>query len=161
MANKFFRSMLGLFGVIMGFTLIGISQTPDRQPGDSCRGSGCGAMSRAELFLKTFASSGDSKGLRTSDLEQEEKVKLAFYGIDATRLQIEQGKLTEQEGSFIIDGHEQVIRDYVHDKSGEATIRAASGRISDIPSITKNLSGVLNVARQDALMGREELAQKD
>jgi len=136
----------------------GVAQTP--KPKSSCLGSGCDAMSRADLFIKTFASSGDSKGLRTSQLEQEEQVRLAFYGIDSTRLQIERGKLTENEGNFIIDGHEKVIRNYVHDKTNDAMIKAATGQATDIPTINKSLGGLLSVARQDALLGHEALAMQ-
>jgi hypothetical protein len=117
-------------------------------------------MRRAELFIKAFASSGDSKGLRTSDLEQEEKVKNAFYGIDATRVEIERGRLSKEEGEESIYKHERVIREYVDSKNFLAMVAAAGGRVSDIPAITKNLTVLLSVARQDALMGREELAQE-
>ena len=161
MPNKFFSPVLGLLArvfVILNFVLMLNAQTQEQRATSTCRGSGCAAMSRAELFIKTFASSGNSKGLRTSQLEQEEQVKLAFYGIDATRVEVEAGRLTEQEGNFIIDGHEQVIRDYLHDKASEAKVRAASGQVSDIPTISKSLGKLLSVARQDALSGREELA---
>lgn len=145
---------------IASFASLATAQTPDEQAASTCAGVGCSALSRADLFIKTFASSGGSRGLRTSQLEQEEQVRLAFYGMDATRLEIAAGRLTEQEGNFIIDGHERVIRNYVQDKANEAAVRAATGQASDIPAITKSLSGLLSVARQDALVGREELAER-
>jgi len=126
----------------------------------TCRGSGCPAISRAELFLKAFASSGRSHALRTSNLEQEEKVRLAFYGIDATRVEIERGRLSESEGNFIIDGHKQVIRNYLQDNTNESMVRAAGGQVLEIPAIKQSLRGLLSVARQDALMGHEDLAMQ-
>lgn len=147
------------FAVILlslNFLLTGIVRSQEPTRNSNCRGAGCGAISRAELFIKTF---GGSKGLRTSQFEQEEKVRLAFYGIDATRVETEAGRLTEKEGNFIIDGHEQVIRDYLHDKGSEAKIAATSGQVSDIPAVRKSLGGLLSVAKQDALRGHEELAQ--
>lgn len=163
MRNRFFSSVIGLLAevfVVLISVLIVNAQAQEQQATRTCRGSGCAAISRAELFIKTFASSGNSKGLRTSQLEQEEQVRLAFYGIDATRVEIEAGRLTEQEGNFIIDGHEQVIRNYIHDKASEAKVRAATGQVSDIPVISKSIGKLLSVARQDALMGREDLAQR-
>lgn len=157
MMNKFFSSVLGKVFFILNLFLITNAQTQEPQATQTCTGAGCAAMSRAELFIKTF---GGSKGLRTSQLEQEEQVRLAFYGIDATRVEVEAGRLTKEEGEFIIDGHEQVIRDYVHDKGNEAKITAASGQISDIPTINRTMGKLLSVARQDALMGHEELAQR-
>jgi hypothetical protein len=144
-----------LIAVSLIFVLTAIAQKTT--PASTCQGVGCSGLSRAELFIKTFAG---SKALRTSQLEQEEQVRLAFYGIDATRAEVEAGRLTEKEGKFITDGHEQVIRDYVHDKGNEAKILASTGQVSDIPTINKSLGKLLGVARQDALMGREELAQR-
>jgi len=146
--------------VISGYILTGHAQTSDPRAARLCTGLGCNAMSRAELFIKTFASSGGSRALRTSQLEQEEQVRLAFYGMDATRAEIETGRLSESEGNFIIDGHERVIRNYIHDKTNEAMVMAASGQVSSIPAVRKSLSGLLSVARQDVLMGHEELAQR-
>lgn len=163
MTNKLFSSVIGLLAeifVILNFVFVVNAQTQERGAQRNCTGAGCAAMSKAELFIKTFASSGSSKGLRTSQLEQEEQVRLAFYGIDATRVEVEAGRLTEQEGTFIIDGHEQVIRNYIQDKAGEAKVSAATGQVSDIPAINKSMGKLLSVARQDALMGREELAQR-
>jgi len=161
--NKFVSSaagsIVGIF-VILNFVLVVTGQAPEKPATRTCKGPGCAAISKAELFIRTFASSGNSKGLRTSQLEQEEQVKLAFYGIDATRREIEAGRLTEQEGNFIIDGHEQVIRNYVRDKGSDAKVSAASGQVSDIPAITKSMGKILGIARQDALMGHEELAQQ-
>lgn len=37
---------------------------------------------------------------------------------------------------------------------------ASSGQVSDMPSIAKSLGALMGVARQDALMGREETAQQ-
>jgi len=160
MANKSVRSVFGLLALLTGFTLMAFSQRPDQQPRKTCKGSGCDALSRAELFIKTFASSGNSKGLRTSDLEQEEQVKNSFWQIDATRREVETGRKSKEEGDSIIDGFEKQIRNYVHDRGNDAYVLAATGQASDIPAISKHLGGILSVARQDALMGREELAQE-
>jgi hypothetical protein len=160
MANKFFRSVLGLLTLLTGFTLIAFSQTPEQKPKRTCTGPGCDALSRAELFIKTFASSGNSKGLRTSDLEQEQKVQNSFWQIDSIRRQVETGRMSQEDGDRSIDGFETQIRDYIHDKGNDAYVLAATGQASDIPAISKHLSGILGVARQDALMGREELAQE-
>ena len=153
---------VGLVAVVVfaiaAFGVAGKAQPTQLQT--SCSGAGCGAMSRAEVFIKTFASAVNSRGLRTSQLEQEEQVRLAFYGIDSTRVEIESGRLTEKEGNFIIDGHKQVIRNYVHDKKNEAMLKAATGQVSDIPAINKSLGGLLSVSRQDALMGHEDLAMQ-
>jgi hypothetical protein len=117
-------------------------------------------VSRAEQFIQTFGPPSEATALRTSRLEQEEQVKLAFYGIDATRAQIHSGRLNDKEGNFIIDGFEHTIRDYLHDKSNETRVTAAQGRASDIPTIAKSLQGPLSVARQDGLMGHEDLARQ-
>lgn len=160
MANKFFRSVLGLLALLAGLTLIGLSQTPAQQPKRICTGPGCDALSRAELFIKTFASSGNSKGLKTSDLEQEQKVINSFWQIDSIRRQVETGSMSQVDGDRSIDGFEKQIRAYIHDRGNEAYVLAATGQASDIQAIGKHLSGILSVARQDALMGREELAQE-
>jgi hypothetical protein len=115
-------------------------------------------VSRADLFIATFGPSSNNQGLRTSRLEQEEQVKLAFYGIDATRARVAAGELSDADGWRITEGFESTIRNYVHDRSQDALIKSAAGRASDIPAISQLLSGVLGVARQDGLMGREELA---
>ena len=162
--NKFFNFLLGFLCngfVVLNFLLIVSAQAQEHQATRrTCKGDGCGAISRAELFIKTFASSGNSKGLRTTNIKQEIEVEQAFYNIDALRLQIERGNMTEQRGNSAIDSAEGVIRWYVHNKTDDAMVSASSGRVSDIPAITKNLSGMLSVARQDALMGHEELAQE-
>lgn len=149
---------------LMGLALsaISLAQSAPRQPNSQCTGqeSGCAALSRANLFIATFGGSLGSQDLRSPLREQEEKVRLAFYGIDATRVAVEGGKLTPEEGEFIADGHRRVIRNYVDDLGTEAKLLATSGRASDVPSLNELLSAVLTVARQDALVGREELAAK-
>lgn len=154
------KRIFAVVTVISGYILTGHAQTSDPRAARLCTGLGCNAMSRAEFFIKTFASSSGSRALRTSQLEQEEQVRLAFYGMDATRAEIEAGRLSEGEGNFIIDGHERVIRNYIHDKTNEAMVMAAGGQVSSIPAVRKSLSGLLSIARQDALMGHEELAQR-
>src|SRR6185437_7663542 len=79
-------------------------------------------VSRADLFIATFGPSSNNQGLRTSRLEQEEQVKLAFYGIDATRARVAAGELSEADGSRITEGFESTIRNYVHDRSQDALI---------------------------------------
>lgn len=140
-----------------GCPLVGNSQALDRSRAHGCTGVGCEALSRAELFMRAFASS-KSVALRTSVLEQDEQVRLAFYGIDATRVEVESGRLGQHEGDFIIDGHERVIRNYVHDKANDAIVSAGSGQVSDIPAVRSALGGLLGIARQDALLGREKEA---
>ena len=144
--------------VIISFVLAGSAQTQEQQANCNCSEKDCKKISRAELFIKGFASSGNSKGLRTSQLEMEEQVKNAFWQIDSTRRQVEAGKLTKEFGNLVIDGFEKQIRNYIHDKASEAKVRAATGQASDIPAISKSLGGLLSVARQDAYLGREEVA---
>jgi hypothetical protein len=167
MMNKFIKSALGSFGKIffvLNFVLMVSTQAQDQQATpaptpSTCKGQGCAAMSRAELFIKSFASSGNSKGLRTNDLEQEEKIKNDFYGIDATRREVEAGRLSKEQGDADIETYMKTIRAYVNDQADKAVSRAGNGQASDIPLISKALGKILTVARQDALMGREELAQ--
>jgi len=117
-------------------------------------------LSHADLFIASFGPAGGDRGLRTGELEMREQVRLAFYGIDATRLEVERGRLTEEEGQRIIDTYEDTLRNFVHDQSNEAWILAGSGQASDIPRIARSLGGLLGVARQDALMGREDVAME-
>ncbi len=117
-------------------------------------------VSRGDLFIQSFGPSPSSTGLRASRLEQEEQVRLAFYGIDATRVQMEVGSVTEEDGNRYIDGFEQTIRNYTDDRSKEGNIVAAAGQVSDMPAISRQLTGLIGIARQDALLGREELAQE-
>ena len=150
--------MAGLASIAM--SAMASAQSQPGRPNSRCTGPGCGAMSYADLFIASFGASGSSQSLRAPLREQEEKVKNAFYGIDATRMQVETGRLTPGEGEFIADGHRQVIRDYIDSLGTEAKLLAISGRASDVPSLTRLLSGLLTIARHDALVGREELAAK-
>jgi hypothetical protein len=114
-------------------------------------------VSRADLFIASFGP-GDPGALRSGELAMREQVRLAFYGIDATRLQVERGQLTQAEGANYIDGFEKTIRNYIHDHSNEALVLAQAGQASDIPTIARSLGAMLSVSRQDGLLGREELA---
>lgn len=116
-------------------------------------------LSRADLFIASFGPVGDA-GLYTGELEMREQVRLAFYGIDATRLQVERGQKTQEEGQKIIDTFEDTLRNFVHDQSNDAWVLASTGQASDIPRIARSLGGLLGVARQDALLGREEVAME-
>jgi hypothetical protein len=118
------------------------------------------STSRAELFIKTFGPPSNSTSLRASDLEQQEQVRLAFYGIDSTRAQMARGTLDQETGNRSIDGFEQTIRNYIHDNVNEALLLANQGRVSDVAAIARPLAGVLSIARQDSLMGHEELAKE-
>lgn len=117
-------------------------------------------VSRADLFIAAFGPSSNNKALRTSALEMQEQVRLAFYAIDSTRAQMAAGMLSEDVGNRAIDGFETTIRNYVQDHSNDALIKASLGQAADIPAIARVLSGVVSVARQDSLMGREALAQQ-
>ena len=132
----------------------------DAEERSSCPGPGCNTMSRADLFVRTFASASNPQGLRTTQLEPDEEVRLAFYGIDAARVEVETAKLTPQEGEIIIDGFEDTIRSYVHDQTANAIAIARSGRAADLPALRTFVGGLLGVARQDAFIGREALAQQ-
>jgi hypothetical protein len=154
-----FRTLVSFTLFVLAVAPAMFSQTEDKPAYSPCSGPQCKGVSKADLFIRAFSSSGGSKSLRTSQLEQEEQVRLAFYGIDATRAEVSAGRLSEKDGQFIIDGHERVIRNYIHDKTNDAKIAAAAGQVSDIPGIRTGLGKLLSVARQDALMGREELAQ--
>src|SRR5688572_21590563 len=124
-------------------------------------------VSRADLFIASFGPAASEPALRTSELQMRERVRLAFYGIDATRIEVEKGRLSKEEGDFIIDAgvnragsYMQTLRNYIHDHSNEALILASSGQAQDIPRIAQALGALMGVARQDALMGREEAAQQ-
>lgn len=117
-------------------------------------------VSRAELFIASLGPAGGEPALRTSDLAMREQVRLAFYGIDATRLQVERGQLSAEEGERIVDGFKQTLRNFVHDQSNDALVLASTGQASDIPNIARSLGGLMSVARQDALLGREEVAME-
>lgn len=117
-------------------------------------------MSRAELFIASFGSAGGEQGLRSGELEMREQVRLAFYGIDATRVDVERGRLSPQDGERIIDSFEQTLRNYVHDHANDALVVASTGQAHDVPAIARTLGTLLGVARQDALLGREEIAME-
>ncbi len=160
MANKSFRTVLGLLALLAAFTLLAFSQTPDQKPRNTCRGAGCGAMSRAELFLKTFYSSGNSKGLRTSEIQAQNLVINAFFGIDATMREVEAGRLSKKQGDEDIETYIKHIRGYIDSQSKDAMVIAVGGQVSDLLAMNKPLGGLLSVARQDAFIGREEVALK-
>ncbi len=155
-----------LVAVIVAFTLTSSSQTPESQvtpipspTPPTCTGSGCESLSKANLFLKTFAPKGKLQGLTISQIEGEERVRLAFAAIDFMRKEIAAGKYTETRGKEIIDGYKDMIRDYIDARANEALPRASQGLVSDMPLIAKALGKLLNVARQDMFKGHEESAQ--
>jgi hypothetical protein len=119
-----------------------------------------GWSSRADLFIKTFGPQSNSTSLRASELEQQVQVRLAFYGIDSNRAQMARGTLDQETGNRSIEGFEQTIRNYIHDSGNEALVLANQGRISDVPTIREPLAALLTIARQDNLMGHEELAKE-
>jgi hypothetical protein len=116
--------------------------------------------SRADLFIEAFGPLPAEPSLRASKLEMEEKVRLAFYGIDATRVRVERGELTPTQGAETIQSFVNTISNFVHDCSNDALILASAGRVADLPVLRPIMSRLLSVARNDALMGREELALK-
>lgn len=67
-------------------------------------------VSRADLFIASFGPSASEQSLRTSELEMREQVRLAFYGIDATRVEVEKGRLSPSEGDRIVDSFQQTLR---------------------------------------------------
>lgn len=115
-------------------------------------------VSHAELFIASFGPAGGEKALRTSELAMREQVRLAFYGIDATRLEVQRGRISAEEGEATIGSFQQTLRNFVHDHSNDALVAASAGQASDIPAIATLLGALLGVARQDALMGRDEVA---
>ena len=116
--------------------------------------------SRGELFIQTFGPQSNSTSLRASILEQQEQVRLAFYGIDSTLAQMKRGTLDEETGNRSIDGYSQTIRNYAHDNANEALVLANQGRISDVAEIRNPLAALLTIARQDSLRGHEALAKE-
>ena len=155
------KRIFWIVAVMVAFTLKGSSQTPETQvtPTHTCTGSGCENLSKADLFLKTFAPKGKLKGFTISQIEGEERVKLAFYAIDFMRKEIAAGKYTETRGKEIIDGYKDIIRNFIDDQASEALPRAMQGQVSDMPLIAKALVKLLSVARHDSLKGHEESAQ--
>lgn len=115
-------------------------------------------LSRAELFIASFATTGAPKSLRTSELEMQEEVKSAFYNIDFAHKQMDLGIWSKQVGESIIDGFESQIRAYAHHHTNEALVLASSGQAANIPAISQSLGAIMGIARQDALFGREEVA---
>jgi hypothetical protein len=87
-------------------------------------------------------------------------VKLAFYGIDATRVAVEAGRITPEEGSSSRTDIGRSFETTSTTSGPRLKLLATSGRASDVPALNKLLSAVLAVARQDGLVGREELAAK-
>lgn len=145
-------------GLVMLFAIAFIGSTP--AAGGQTGEKPPSGVSRADLFIASFGPAGDERSLRTGELEMREQVRLAFYGIDATRVEVEKGRLSPSEGESIIDGFKQTLRNYIHDHSNESLIIASSGLAADIPRIAKSLGALMSVARQDALMGREDIAQR-
>ena len=135
-----------------------LAQVAPPQPLGICVHGSCEAMRQGELYVATFGTSGGAPGLRTTDMEMEQQVITAFYGIDATRLAIAAGKMSEYEGAGYIESFEQTIRNFLHDLGNSLLVSAASGEAARLPEIGRKLGPILSVARQDALWGREELA---
>jgi len=70
------------------------------------------------------------------------------------------GTLDQETGNRSIEGYEQTIRNYIHDNVNDALLLADQGRVSDVAAIVRPLARVLSIARQDSLMGHEELAKE-
>ena len=117
-------------------------------------------VSNADLFIASFGPSPNETALRASEHGMREQVRLAFYGIDATRVQVDQRLKSESEGASIIDSFQKTIRYFIAEHSKEAWVVASTGQAADIPRIATSMGALLSVARQDALMGREEVAQE-
>lgn len=157
MMNKFFSPIFGLIALVLIAENLGLTvsaQTPP--PQTTCSGSGCAAMSQAELFIKAF---GGSKGFKTLELALNEEARNAFYGIDATIVEVEKGRLSPEDGARIIENHKSHLREIIDSKTTDVMFVAVNGQVSDIPAISKHLGALLSVARQDQFAGREELAQ--
>lgn len=145
--------VIGVFcGMVSVLTIQGQPQATS-----SCTGVGCAALSQAELFIKAL---GGKKGLKTIDLALNEEARLAFYGIDATIVEVEKGRLSNEDGARIIENHKSRLRNIIDSKTTEAMFAAVGGQVSDIPAISKHLGTLLSIARQDQFFGREELAQQ-
>jgi hypothetical protein len=117
-------------------------------------------VSRAYVFLNAFGPTSNETGLRASRITDEMQVVSAFHAIDVLQAEMAAGKWSEHEGKEQIERWEDVIRTYADDRAKEALDVAGKGRASDIPKIRETLSPILAIARQDALMGHEELAQQ-
>lgn len=117
-------------------------------------------FSRAALFMKAFGPSPHATELRASGIRDEMQIESAFHGIDRTRAQMAAGELTEEQGISTIETFEGTIREYVRQRSNIALAKASGGRASDMPAIARELGPLLSIARQDALLGHESVAQQ-
>ncbi len=88
-----------------------------------------------------------------------EQVLLADDGIASIKAQMAAGTMDQHEGEEIIDTFEQTIRSFVRGTANDAIVIASAGQVSDVPKLQKTIAILLGIARQDALMGREELAR--
>ncbi|HXG45555.1 MAG TPA: hypothetical protein VNJ71_12455 [Gemmatimonadales bacterium] len=104
------------------FAVGGVASAQDAPP------SRPAGSSHADLFIASFGPAGSEPALPTSELEMREQVRLAFYGIGATRIEVEKGRLSRAEGDRIIEGFQQTLRNYAHDHSNDALIMAAPHR---------------------------------
>lgn len=151
------KKIFCVVAVILVFIPLGIiAQTPE-PTATPCMDLVCAGVSQADLFLRAF--SGNKDGLVTIPVGQEQQIRLAFYGIDATYVEIEKGRLTESEGKIIIDRYKQTIDAYVTNRGLKAIEKAQSGQYSDFSAISELLGPLLTVARDDKLKNHEELAK--